>query len=95
MCTATGVAIACGDSYRGCGNILSYRIGYAESPDGFAWTRRDDEAGIDVSSKGWDSEMVCYACVFAYGAREYMLYNGNGYGATGFGMAVRKRRDAC
>jgi hypothetical protein len=66
----------------------SYRIGYAESHDGLTWERRDDEAGIDVSPEGWDSEMVEYACVFDFAGSRHMLYNGNGFGATGIGRAV-------
>jgi len=65
-----------------------YRIGYAESDDGINWARKDDEAGIDVSEEGWDSEMVAYPYVFEHDGRKYMLYNGNGYGETGFGYAV-------
>jgi hypothetical protein len=70
-------------SYRG----ESYRIGYAESGDGLTWARHDGDAGIDVSAEGWDSEMVEYACVFDLDDRRYMLYNGNGFGATGIGYA--------
>ena len=75
-------------SYRGRGAVMTYRIGYAESSDGREWRRLDDESGIDVSDKGWDSEMICYPFLFDYGGRRYMLYNGNGYGRTGFGLAV-------
>jgi hypothetical protein len=66
-----------------------YRLGYAESDDGFAWERNDGAAGLEPSDSGWDSEMVCYACVFDGddGVRR-MLYNGNGYGRTGIGLAV-------
>jgi hypothetical protein len=71
-------------SYRG----SSYRIGYATSADGLSWRRRDDEVGIDVSPSGWDSEMINYGYVFDHGGARYMLYCGNGYGKTGFGMAV-------
>lgn len=71
-------------SYKG----ESYRIGYAESKDGTDWERKDDEAGIDVSESGWDSEMIEYAFVFEHKGRKYMLYNGNGYGQTGFGYAI-------
>ena len=71
-------------SYRG----SSYRIGYAESNDGVVWVRKDEEAGIDVSQEGWDSEMIEYPCVFDHSGSRYMLYNGNGYGATGIGLAV-------
>ena len=66
----------------------SYRIGYAESADGLAWTRMDAEAGIDVSSEGWDSEMVAYPWVGDVAGTRRMLYNGNGYGRTGIGQAV-------
>jgi hypothetical protein len=75
-------------SYRGCDEITSYRIGYAESGDGTDWKRMDAHAGIDVSGEGWDSEMVCYPFVFDHGGRRYMFYNGNGYGKSGFGVAV-------
>ena len=43
---------------------------------------------LDVSPSGWDSEMVCYPHVFDHKGKRYMLYNGNGYGRTGFGLAV-------
>ena len=75
-------------SYRAQKNIDTYRIGYAESKDGINWTRKDEEAGIDVSDEGWDSEMICYPYVFDHKGKRYMLYNGNGYGKTGFGIAV-------
>ncbi len=68
--------------------ITSYRIGYAESEDGIHWKRKDEEAGIDVSESGWNSEMICYPFVFEHAGRKYMLYNGNSYGKTGFGYAI-------
>lgn len=69
----------------------AYRIGYAESADGITWERRDAEVGIGVSEHGWDSESVQYAFVFRHGGQDYMLYNGNQYGRTGFGLAIRER----
>jgi hypothetical protein len=71
-------------SYRG----AEYRIGYAESADGIAWTRRDALAGIEPSATGWDSESVEYPCVFDHRGERYLLYNGNRYGLTGVGIAV-------
>ena len=65
-----------------------YRLGYAESRDGRRWMRKDEEIGIDVSSEGWDSEMVAYPAVVKYRDRVYLFYNGNGCGQTGFGYAV-------
>ena len=66
----------------------TYRIRYAISEDGVTWERRDSEVGIDVSESGWDSQMICYPCVFEHAGQRYMLYNGNDYGKTGFGLAV-------
>jgi hypothetical protein len=77
-------------SYRANGIIQTYRIGYAESLDGVKWVRKDDEVGIDVSENGWDSEMISYPFIFEYKNNRYMLYNGNSYGKTGFGLAVLK-----
>lgn len=75
-------------SYRWKDDIQTYRIGYAESLNGLEWTRMDEQVGIDVSQEGWDSEMICYPYVFDFNNKRFMLYNGNGYGKTGFGLAV-------
>lgn len=74
-------------SYRS-GNGEKYRIGYAASRDGRIWELSLEDAGIDVSADGWDSEMIEYPFVFDHGGERYMLYNGNGFGKTGFGLAV-------
>jgi hypothetical protein len=65
-----------------------YAMGYAESEDGIHWTRKDEEAGIEVSETGWDSEMICYPCVVSINKTLHMFYNGNRHGSTGFGYAV-------
>lgn len=78
-------------SYRS-GDGTPYRIGYAQSDNGHGWTRQDDGAGIDISATGWDSEMIEYPFVFDHKGARYMLYNGNGYGQTGFGLAVMEGR---
>jgi hypothetical protein len=66
----------------------SYRIGAASSDDGLNWTRCDAVMGLNPSSSGWDSEMTCYPALFWHRERLWLTYNGNGYGATGFGLAV-------
>lgn len=66
----------------------SYRIGYAESIDGINWKRKDTQAGINLSSEGWDSQMISYPYVFYNNDQIMMLYNGNGFGKSGFGYAV-------
>jgi len=71
----------------------TYRIGYAESADGIEWERKDDQAGIDVSEDGWDSEMVAFGIPYESGGRRLMLYNGNGFGASGIGYAVWEEGD--
>ncbi|GAC11309.1 glycoside hydrolase family protein [Paraglaciecola chathamensis] len=65
---------------------LSYRIGYAQSYDGIHWDRAKGPV-LEVSNDGWDSEMVAYPYVFQHKGQRYMLYNGNDYGRTGFGLA--------
>ena len=69
----------------------TYRIGYAESLDGFQWIRKDEEAGIGLSESGWDSEMLAYAGVMKEKDRYIMFYNGNGFGASGIGYAVSEK----
>lgn len=71
-------------------DTFTYRIGYAESKDGKDWQRMDEEEGIDISKSGWDSEMIEYAFVFNHKGKKYMLYNGNGYGSSGIGLAVEE-----
>lgn len=66
----------------------TYRLAYAESEDGLDWNRMDDEAALEPSTTGWDSEMVEYPAVFDDGGRRYLLYNGNDYGGSGIGYAV-------
>lgn len=75
-------------AHRATKNIDTYRMGFAKSKDGLKWDRDDALSGIDVSLQGWDSEMICYPYIFEHDQRLYMLYNGNGYGRTGFGLAV-------
>ena len=67
-----------------------YRMGYAESYDGINWVRDDEFGGLDVSSSGFDSDMMEYFCVFSYGGRKYLFYNGNSYGHDGIGLAVQR-----
>lgn len=75
-------------SARGTKDSSTYRICYAESTDGTQWIRKDREVGINTSAEGWDAEMIEYPCVFDYKESRFMLYNGNGYGRTGFGLAL-------
>lgn len=73
-----------------CARGHRYRIKYAQSKDGLHWVRHDESVGIDVSSEGWDSDMIEYPCVFDHAGKRYMLYAGNDYGRAGFGLAVQE-----
>jgi hypothetical protein len=70
----------------------TYRTGYACSADGKCWNRCDDKAGIDLSETGWDSEMIAYPHVVAHQGKLFMFYNGNGFGALGFGYAITDKK---
>lgn len=65
-----------------------YRIGAAVSRDGENWTRADERFGLRPTGHGWDGEATCYPALFWHGDRLWLAYNGNGYGATGFGLAT-------
>lgn len=66
----------------------SYRIGYAYSKNARDWVRVDDLAGIAPSAAGWDSDMVEYPQTLESSRGTMMFYNGNGFGAGGFGYAL-------
>ncbi len=65
---------------------LKYRIGYARSNDGCRWHRRDEVAGIEIGDI-LCNEMICYPAIFAIENDLYMLFNGDGFGKEGFGLA--------
>jgi hypothetical protein len=68
----------------------TYRIGHATSGVDGQWRLDLKATGIDVSDDGWDSEMIEYPFVFEHKGALYMLYNGNGYGRSGFGLAIQE-----
>lgn len=74
-----------GSDYRNANR--GYRIGYAYSDDLINWIRDDERAGIDVSSEGWDAEMISYPHVMELEGKHYMFYLGNQVGRFGFGLA--------
>lgn len=64
-----------------------YKIGYAESNDGYNWVRLDNIVGI-CSDKTYDNEMICFGAVFDIGKNRYMVYNGNDHGRYGAVLAI-------
>jgi hypothetical protein len=65
-----------------------YRLGYAESENGINWLRKDDQIGIDISSSGWDSQMICFGKTIVTAHGTYLFYGGNNLGEDGFGVAI-------
>jgi len=63
-----------------------YALGLAHSADGRHWRR--EPAGLEPMTEGWDGGAITYPSVFEQHGRRWLLYNGAGYGATGFGLAV-------
>jgi hypothetical protein len=76
--------------YRSAGE-QAYRLGYAESPDGVRWQRMDHRAGLPCSPEGWDRDMIAYPFVYQHAGQWWLLYNGNGFGKSGFGYARTDR----
>lgn len=75
------------EGYRG-KDGQHYTLGYAESNNGENFKR--EPLDIATSDEGWDSEMIEYASVIKWEGYYHMLYNGNQFGKTGFGYAIKK-----
>jgi len=64
-----------------------YIAGQATSIDGINWKRNDNELGIELSKKGWDSIHLSYPSIINTKKKTFMFYNGNNMGQDGFGYA--------
>lgn len=66
-----------------------YRLGYAFSENLKDWTRADEllDLNLTYDSNEWDGEMMCYPHLFKVNNEVYLLYNGNQFGKSGFGIA--------
>lgn len=68
-------------AYRG----EKYKIGFLQSEDLKHWTNL---SSFEPNGEHrWESEEVTYPCFFHLGDRVFLLYCGNKYGLTGFGIA--------
>lgn len=65
-----------------------YALGFARSTDGANWERQDAAVRFLGDPEPWENRERTYPCVFDHAGRRYMLYNGNGYGREGFGLAI-------
>lgn len=77
------------DGFRDSKN-KGYRGGFAESKDGILWERKDYSFGLSPADVGWDSEAIAYPYVINHKGIKLMFFNGNGFGKTGFGYAIRE-----
>lgn len=75
---------------RGGAGNPEYRMGYANSQDGFTWSRRDELAGMNPTgiAGDFDSTATTYPYVIQHEGLLVMFYNGDRYGASGIGYAV-------
>jgi hypothetical protein len=71
-----------------CRRLDTYALGYAHSADGATWTRADHLVRFVTPEADWERGSRTYPAVFDHEGRRWMLYNGTGYGRTGFGVAV-------
>lgn len=69
----------------------NYEIGFAKSNDGVTWHRHDAVVEFVGDAGDWEERERTYPCVFEHRGHRYMLYNGDGYGRTGFGLAILER----
>ena len=63
-----------------------YRMGYAESPDGLVWERKDE--AMQALNEGGQGETSEYPCVIDSGGKRWMLFNGRQHGKDGIQLAV-------
>jgi predicted GH43/DUF377 family glycosyl hydrolase len=71
-------------------SLHAYRMGYAVSKDGRAWHRRDAELALEPSAEDWESRALSYGTPLTDHDRTWLFYNGNNFGETGFGVALRE-----
>lgn len=63
-----------------------YRIAYAESIDAVTWELMEF-ASVNMPNGDWDRQMAAYPATIESG-KSWLFYNGNSFGAGGFGLAV-------
>jgi len=71
----------CSVNYSG-----KYRICYAESKDGDNWKRMDDCIRWHGKKQHWESEEQSYPFLIQNNNSKFLLYNGNEFGKSGFGL---------
>ena len=80
------VSIECGIQSEGNLCLIDWVMLFRKN--GLDWERRDQDVGITVSEKGWDSQMICFNSIVKIDKKYHMFYNGNMHGIDGFGHAI-------
>src|SRR4030067_1517480 len=62
--------------YAGHGGDGAWKVGYATSDDGIAWTKYGSNPVMEGTAATWDSAMVIPGRVWKEGSTYYMLYWG-------------------
>jgi predicted GH43/DUF377 family glycosyl hydrolase len=85
--TENGYEMFLSSSHKG---FDSYTMAYAISNDGIQWIRKDSEFDLQPSdiAGDWESDAVTYPVKLTWRNRNYLFYNGNGFGKTGLGYAT-------
>lgn len=65
--------------------VRGYKLGYASLLND--QVSRKDVEWLGDSLPGADDIMQCYPSFFQWEGKDYIVYNGNGFGSTGFGIA--------
>jgi hypothetical protein len=71
----------------------AYRLGYAEcTGNNFGlWKRKDIFMDhLNNNREGWNKDMIEYCSMYLHDQKKYLLYNGNGFGSSGFGYAIHR-----
>ena len=67
----------------------SYRIECADALDKINFMRSVDTPKLFIGKEGeFDSDMQAYPSIFELDGKQVMLWNGNGFGQTGIGLAI-------
>ena len=68
---------------------LTFRIGYATSPDGINWQKYSSNPVLDFGASGtWDDEYVAIPTVIYFNSQYHMIYQGRDNGTIRLGHAT-------
>lgn len=67
--------------------LAAYKIAYSESVDGLSWQRKQFLFQSETAIP-WAQKMQEYASFYSFKGNRFLLFNGDGFGYTGFGYAM-------